>query len=44
VTGDRADLSELVLRAREGDRPALELLLVAIQDDVHRRAPHDRRP
>lgn len=35
---DEADLSELVLRAREGDRSALERLLVAIQDDVHRLA------
>jgi RNA polymerase sigma factor (sigma-70 family) len=38
MTGDRADLSALALRAREGDRPALEHLLVAIQDDVHRLA------
>jgi RNA polymerase sigma factor (sigma-70 family) len=40
MTGDRdrADLSELVRRARDGDRPALERLLVAIQDDVHRLA------
>jgi RNA polymerase sigma factor (sigma-70 family) len=38
MTDDRADLSELALRARDGDRPALEQLLVAIQDDVHRLA------
>jgi RNA polymerase sigma factor (sigma-70 family) len=35
---DRADLSELARRARDGDRPALERLLVAVQDDVHRLA------
>jgi RNA polymerase sigma factor (sigma-70 family) len=38
MTDDRADLTELTLRARDGDRPALERLLVAIQDDVHRLA------
>jgi RNA polymerase sigma factor (sigma-70 family) len=40
-TGDRADavdLVDLVRRARDGDRSALERLLVTVQDDVHRLA------
>jgi RNA polymerase sigma factor (sigma-70 family) len=34
----RGDLTDLVRRARDGDRTALERLLAAVQDDVHRLA------
>jgi RNA polymerase sigma factor (sigma-70 family) len=36
--GDRDDLADLARRARDGDRAALERLLVAVQDNVHRLA------
>jgi hypothetical protein len=32
----RGDIADLVQRARDGDRAALEELLAAVQDDVHR--------